>query len=47
MEENLKNLLGDYIISQTKSLPCELIDEEGEIKAGYRPTGHPGVNSLF
>lgn len=47
MEENLKNLLGDDIISQTKSLPRGMIDEEGEILAGYRPTGYPGVNLSF
>ncbi|KAF9066696.1 FAD/NAD-P-binding domain-containing protein [Rhodocollybia butyracea] len=43
MEENLKTLLGDHTISQTKLLPCGIIDEEGEIPAGYRPTGHPGL----
>ncbi|KIK59259.1 hypothetical protein GYMLUDRAFT_169675 [Collybiopsis luxurians FD-317 M1] len=44
MKKNLEKLLGDTVINQTKSLPYGIIDEEGELPAGYRPTGHPGVS---
>ena len=44
MQENLEKLLGKTVISQTKKLPYGIIDEEGEIPAGYRSTGHPGVS---
>ncbi|KAF5376769.1 hypothetical protein D9757_009496 [Collybiopsis confluens] len=43
MEENVRAIFGDKVIDQTKSLPDGFIDEEGEIPAGYRPTGHTGL----
>ncbi|KIK59264.1 hypothetical protein GYMLUDRAFT_245340 [Collybiopsis luxurians FD-317 M1] len=43
MQENLEKLLGETVINQTKRLPYGIIDEEGEIPAGYRSTGHPGL----
>ncbi|KIK56477.1 hypothetical protein GYMLUDRAFT_76046 [Collybiopsis luxurians FD-317 M1] len=43
MEKDVKDLLGEEVVSQTRSLPYGIIDDEGEIPAGYRPTGHPGL----
>ncbi|KIK53834.1 hypothetical protein GYMLUDRAFT_264910 [Collybiopsis luxurians FD-317 M1] len=43
MKEYAKDLLSDDVVSQAKSLPYGVLDEEGELPAGYRPTGHPGL----
>ncbi|KIK51611.1 hypothetical protein GYMLUDRAFT_391879 [Collybiopsis luxurians FD-317 M1] len=43
MYETLRELLGNEVVEQTPSVPINLIDEEGELAGGYRPTGHPGL----
>ena len=41
MKETNRALLGDEIVDSTGELYG--LDEEGELKASYRPSGHPGV----
>ncbi|KIK51598.1 hypothetical protein GYMLUDRAFT_78103 [Collybiopsis luxurians FD-317 M1] len=43
MNETLRELLGNKVVDQTPSIPTTPLDEEGELSAGYRPTGHPGL----
>ncbi|KIK51610.1 hypothetical protein GYMLUDRAFT_391868 [Collybiopsis luxurians FD-317 M1] len=43
MNESLRALLGNEVVNQTPSVPTTPLDEEGELSAGYRPTGHPGL----
>ncbi|KAF5381227.1 hypothetical protein D9757_007882 [Collybiopsis confluens] len=43
MIESLATFLGKDVLSQTTSLPTTGIDEEGELEAGYKPVGHPGL----
>ena len=40
-----KKLFGDDVIEQTG--PVWGMDEEGEISGSYRPSGYPGVRSIF
>lgn len=43
IRDSNKALFGEKTINRT----CEVrgYDEEGEVRGGYKPTGHPGVSS--
>ncbi len=41
MREANAELLGKNVIEQTEEVYG--LDDEGEIKGSYRPSGHPGV----
>ncbi|KAI0776125.1 FAD/NAD-P-binding domain-containing protein [Trametes elegans] len=41
MRETNRKLLGDDIINQTEEIYG--LDEEGELRGSYRPSGHPGL----
>ena len=44
MRENNKELFGEDVISMTDEVYG--LDEEGEIKGSYRPSGYPGVSTF-
>ena len=44
MQESNADLLGPDIMRRVG--PVGRLDEEGEIRGVYRPSGHPGVRSL-
>lgn len=45
MREANIELFGEDVINQTEEVYG--LDEEGEIKGSYRPSGHPGVRLPF
>ena len=45
MRDTSRKIFGDKTIDRT----CEVygLDEEGELRGSYRPTGHPGVSQAI
>lgn len=41
MRETLKEVFGPEIIARTSEIHG--LDDEGELRGSYRPTGHPAV----
>ena len=42
MRESSRKIFGDETINRTG--PVYNLDEEGELRGSYRPSGHPGVS---
>ena len=45
MREVASELIGKDVIGQTEEVYG--LDEEGELRGSYRPSGHPGVCGIF